>query len=388
MKSFFYFVLFFIPILYAQQSHVNLDFNPQKNTEGLIPFMADQVSPEVMDDHTVIFRLKAPEANGVLLSGYSLLAALKADAPLPFNKDTAGVWSLKTAPVEPGIYVYKLIIDGIEVCDPNNTFTGGGNQPGYSLLIIHGNEPAYYDAKNVPHGAVTRNIYHSEVTNGEREIYVYTPPGYNKDKKYPVIYLMGGSGEVAANWTIEGRINFIMDNLLAEGKAVPMVIAIFNNQVVHRNSPGHTEISYKTTGEELRKVVIPFVEANYSVRDDRNGRALAGLSMGGRHTQFVGFNSLDLFASFGILSAGDVNSETESTAFLNDPEVNSKVDYLFVGAGTLEFKPDDRTDMLHKALLNHNIKHDFYVGGSGAHDWNTWRHLMYEKFLPGLWKKL
>ena len=107
---------------------------------------------------------------------------------------------------------------------------------------MHGDGPAYYDARNVPHGNVTRHVYHSEVTKGERELYVYTPPGYDRSKTYPVLYLVGGSGELPANWIYDGRANFIMDNLLAEGKAVPMVIAIPNNQVVHHHHPQHAQL--------------------------------------------------------------------------------------------------------------------------------------------------
>ena len=290
-------------------------------------------------------------------------------------------------PVKPNIYVYKLSIDGAIVPDPNNTVAGVGDQPPYSQLVVHGDGPAYYDARKVPHGAITRHIYHSDVLNGEREMFVYTPPGYSLKKKYPVLYLLGGSGEAASNWALEGRANFILDNLLAESKAVPMIIAMPNNQVVHRSHPKHVELTFNLFGEELRKQIVPFIEQNYSVQANRKGRALAGLSMGGRHTQFVGFKALDLFASFGVLSAGDVDTEKSSAEFLNNPTVNKQVDYLFVGQGTFEDKPGTRTNVFHDVLTKHNIKHEYYVGGDGAHDWGTWRHLMYAKFLPGLWRK-
>jgi len=130
----------------------------------------------------------------------------------------------------------------------------------------------------------------------------------------------------------------MMDNLLAEGKALPMVIAIPNNQVIHRNHPKHAELTFDMFEAELRKHVIPLVESAYNVRKDPRGRALSGLSMGGRHTMFIGFRSLDLFANFGILSAGDVDAEKSIAKFLNDPQVNQKVAYLFVGQGTEEAK--------------------------------------------------
>jgi enterochelin esterase family protein len=374
--------------LQAQQAQVNLDWNPQKNTQNLVPYGANVISPDVRDDRTVVFRLRAPQAQQVQLTGAPLLLALGAgNKPVPLKKGDDGVWTVTVGPLKPNMYVYKFVIDGVTVPDPNNTLAGFSDQPPYSQLVIHGDGPAYYDARNVPHGAVTRHIYHSDVTNGEREIYVYTPPGYNRSKKYPVLYLLGGSGELASTWTTDGRANFIMDNLLAEGKALPMIIAMPNNQVVHRSDPKHTELTFKIFEADLRKHIIPFVEKNYSVRADRRSRAIAGLSMGGRHTQFVGFKSLDLFSSFGVLSAGDVDTEKTSAEFLNDPNVNKKVDYLFVGQGTTEERPGTRTVVLHEALLKHNIKHEYYVGGDGGHDWGTWRHLLYAKFLPGLWRR-
>ncbi|MCX6215040.1 esterase [Spirosoma sp.] len=371
----------------AQQAHVNLDWNPQKNTQNLLPFGASVISPEVRDDHTVTFRLKAPDARAVLLTGGPMLLALKAKDPIPFQKSDDGLWSLTVGPLKPDMYVYKFIIDGVQVVDPNNTLTGFNDQPGYSNLVVQGDGPAYYDAKPVPHGAVTRHIYHSDVLNGEREMYVYTPPGYTPKKKYPVLYLMGGSGELASGWALDGRANFIADNLIAEGKMVPMLIAMPNNQVVHRNDPAHTEKTFPLLEEELKKQVIPLIDKSYSTRADRKGRALAGLSMGGRHTQLVGLKNLDLFSAFGVLSAGDLETEKVSAAFLNDPAANRKVDYLLVGQGTGEVETiGKRAVALHEALQKHTIKHDYYVGGEGAHDWGTWRHLLYYKLLPNLWR--
>ncbi|WP_040761829.1 esterase [Spirosoma panaciterrae] len=374
--------------LKAQQAHVNLDWNPQKNTQHLLPFGASVISPEVHDDRTVTFRLKAPEARQVMLTGGPILLALSAKNPIPFKKDNDSLWTLTVGPIKPDIYVYKFVIDGVTVPDPNNTLTGFNDQPGYSNLVVPGDGPAYYDAKPVPHGAVTRHVYHSGVLNGEREMYVYTPPGYSPKKKYPVLYLVGGSGELASGWALDGRANFIADNLLAEGKMVPMIIAMPNNQVVHRSDPNHTAKTFPLFEEELKTQIIPFVDKTYSTVATRKGRALAGLSMGGRHTQFVGLKNLDLFSSFGILSAGDVDSETTSAAFLNDPTANQKVDYLLVGQGTNEANAPigKRAIALHDALQHHNIKHEYYVGGDGAHDWATWRHLLYYKLLPNLWR--
>jgi enterochelin esterase-like enzyme len=373
----------------AQQANVNLDWNPQKNTDNLIPFSASLNSPDVKDDRTVTFRVKAPEAKQVMLSGVSVLTAIgTANKPVPFKKGDDGIWTLTVGPLKPDMYQYHYVIDGVRVADPNNTVAGNTAMPPYSTLVVHGGGPAYYDARNVPHGLVTRHVYHSGVTNGERELYVYTPPGYDRRKTYPVLYLVGGSGDLAQNWVYDGRANFMLDNLLADGKAVPMVIAIPNNQVVHRNHPKHADLTFDLFEAELRKHVIPLVESAYSVRKDPKGRALSGLSMGGRHTMFIGFRSLDLFANFGILSAGDVDAEKTIGKFLNDADVNKKVEYLFVGQGTEEAngRMGERCVVLHNALASHNIKHEYYVGGYAGHDWSTWRHLLYYRFLPNLFR--
>jgi len=374
----------------AQQAHVNLDWNPQKNTQNLTPFMANVVSPEVNDTGMVTFRVKAPDAQQVLLSAPTIAAGLGTGSgakPWPFTKAADGVWSLTIGPVPPNMYVYKLVIDGVTVPDPNNTLTGFADQPGYSQLVVHGAGPAYYDAKTVPHGTLTRHVYHSTVTSGEREIYVYTPPGYDRTRKYPVLYLLGGSGELASNWWIDGRATFIADNLIAERKAVPMIIAMPNNQVVHRSDAKHTELTFALFEKELRTHIVPLVDANYSTQTTPRGRAIAGLSMGGRHAQLVGFKGLDLFRSFGILSAGDPASETSVPEFLNDPQINSKVDYLFVGLGTYENQPTNRSVVFHGILEKHGVTHDYYIGGNGGHDWATWRDHLHARLLPNLFRK-
>jgi len=156
--------------------------------------------------------------------------------------------------------------------------------------------------------------------------------------------------------------------------------------VVHRSDPRHTELTFKIFEQELRRHIVPLVDQTYSTIADPHGRAIAGLSMGGRHAQLVGFKCLDLFASFGILSAGDPESEKSVPEFLNDPAINKKVDYLFVGLGTYENQPTNRSVVFHQILEKHKITHDYYVGGNGAHDWATWRHLLYARFLPGLWR--
>lgn len=375
------------PLAFAQQANVNLDWDPQKNTQNLVPYGGNVISPEVRDDHTITFRLKAPDAQKVELTGGPILLALKSKTNIPFVKDSEGLWTLTVGPVKPNIYVYRLLLDGVAITDPNNTLTGTSNQPGYSNVVVHDKKGAYYDALNVPHGNVTRHIYHSKVLNGEREMFVYTPPGYLPVQKYKVLYLLGGSGELASGWTLDGRANFIADNLLAEGKMLPTIIVMPNNQVLHRNDPKHLEKTYQLFEQELRKEIIPFVDSHYNTEKERHGRALAGLSMGGRHTQAVGFNSLDLFSSFGILSAGDLEPEKLNPSFFQDPNVRSKVNYLLIGLGSGETDfVGKRSEATHKALEKAGVEHDYFIGGDGAHDWGTWRMLLHDKLLPNVWR--
>jgi enterochelin esterase family protein len=253
------------------------------------------------------------------------------------------------------------------------------------MVVVHGKEPAYYDAQDVPHGAVTRHVYHSKVTGGERELFVYVPPGYDVKKSYPVLYLLGGSGELASTWNLDGRAGFIADNLIAAGRVEPMLMVMPNNQVVHRSAPGHAEKSHPLFRRELREEIVPFVDRTYRTLPDRHGRALAGLSMGGRHAEMAGFSSLDLFASFGLLSAGDIDAEKTIPEFLNAAQTNSQVDYLFVGLGTYENTPTNRSVVFHQILEKHGIAHDYYIGGEGGHDWGTWRDHLHA-LLPKLWR--
>lgn len=372
-----------VSILSAQQSHVNVQWDPQRNSENILPFSCRTHSPEVHDDHTVTFRLIAPNANEVLLTG-SMFVGQDARKRVPLEKGDNGVWTLTIGPLEPEIYLYYFIVDGLQNVDPNNTFTGHAAMPSFSMLFVHGDAPAYYDPKTESaHGSVTTHYYYSEITGGLRDIIIYTPAGYDPSKKYPTLYLMGGSGDLTETWVMHGRANFILDNIIAEGKARPMIVVFPNNQIVTRNHPKHTELAFDLMNQEFLKSIIPFVESNYSVIKDRHARAISGLSMGGRMAQYIGFRNLDLFGSFGLLSSA---IEVEQTPSLSEPGFNEKVDYLFLGAGTHETNPRARHQVFHETLQEMGIKHEYYVGSDGAHDLVTWRHLLYYRFLPNLWR--
>ena len=320
-------------------------------------------------------------------------SGINASPPARHATATPAAWQVRaeTIPaVRPRFAMeHAAICAPIRTAEPAATIAAFTAMPPYSHVVVHGDGPAYYDAKDIPHGTVTRHIYHSNVTNGMRDLYVYTPPNYDPKKTYPTLYLLGGSGELPSNWMYDGRANLILDNLIAEGKAIPMVMVLPNNQIIHRNHPNHVELTFKLFEKELREHIVPLVEKNYNVRHDPKGRALSGLSMGGRHTMFCGFNSLDLFGNFGVLSAGDNDSEKTLSTFLNDPKVNDKITYLFIGQGDQEVQGPlgVRVEGLRKALDNHKIKYEYYVGGGMGHDWSTWRHLLYYRFLPNLWRK-
>ena len=273
-------------------------------------------------------------------------------------------------------------LDGVNVVDPSNTITGNAAQPAFGLLWVHGDAPAFYDAKNVPHGDVTQHYYYSPVTNGVRSMLVYTPPGYDAARRYPTLYLMGGSGEIADSWVRLGLANFIMDNLLEEGKATPMIIVMPNNQIVHRSHPQHAELSFPMMEREFKEVILPYVEGRYSVTNNANARAIAGLSMGGRHAQYVGLRNLDLFGNIGIFSAA---MPIDETPVLREANFNSRINYLFLGAGTNETTPTSRHQVLHDQLVELDVKHEYLVGSRGAHDFTAWRFLLHH-FLQKLWQ--
>lgn len=371
--------------LFAQQSHVNIQYDPQRNTENINPFCAQVISPEVKDDHTVIFRVKAPNAKEVSIHG-SMFVGDEARKEVPFVKGDDGIWTLTLGPLKPEIYFYYITIDGVSNVDPNNTFTGHAAMPAFSMLFVHGDEPAWYDPKpDVPHGTITTHYYKSSVTGGLRDMMVYLPANYNPKKKYPVLYLMGGSGDLTETWVMHGRANWILDNIIDEGRAKEMIVCFPNDQMVTRSHPKHTELAFPLIEKELIQCVVPYMESHYNVIKNKHGRALAGLSMGGRMTQYVGLRNLDVFGSLGILSAA---IGFEDTPAVHDPDINKKIDYLFVGGGTYETGFMGRHKNLHNDLDKLGIKHQFYEGGGGAHDLVTWRHLLYDEFLPNLWKNL
>ena len=219
-------------------------------------------------------------------------------------KDTAGVWEVTTDPVSEGFHYYSLLIDGVAVADPaSETFYGMGRMASGIEIPFKGDD--IYALKDVPHGDIRIKRYYSTVFNSWRQFYIYTPAGYdvNTNEKYPVLYILHGGGEDERGWAMQGKTDLILDNLIAEKKAKPMIIVMPDGNT-NTDFAGFGERVLKMFEAELKQCVIPFVEKNYRVETDSKNRALAGLSMGGIQTLYVGMNNTDLFSYLGIFSSG------------------------------------------------------------------------------------
>ena len=251
--------------------------------------------PRILPDNRVIFQIKAPDAQKVqidLVKKYDMV------------KDTAGVWEVTTDPVSEGFHYYSILIDGVAVADPaSETFYGMGRMASGIEIPFKGDD--IYAVKDVPHGDIRIRRYYSTVFNSWRQFYIYTPPGYdlNTSEKYPVLYILHGGGEDERGWAMQGKTDLILDNLIADQKAKPMLIVMPDGNT-NTDFAGFGERVLRMFEAEMKQCIIPFIEKNYRVETDSKNRALAGLSMGGIQTLFVGMNNTDLFSYLGIFSSG------------------------------------------------------------------------------------
>jgi len=319
---------------------------------------SEEVSPRVHSDRTVTFRLRAPDADKV--SVYTQFT----DGDQVMKKGDEGIWSITLGPAKPGIYVYGFNVDGVEMSDPRNRDVLVNAWPTRSIVEIPSDRPMYYEQRPVPHGTIQIHWFESKTLGVNRKFYVYTPPGYLTDKKqtrYPVLYLLHGAGGYEFIWTDMGRVNLVMDNLIADGKAKPMIIVM---------PYGHFE-SY------LLNDLIPFVEANYRIAKGKENRAMAGLSMGGSQTINIGIKHLDMFSSLGVFSngIGDLQ-EFEKTNAEQLASMNDKLDLLWLGCGRDDFLFERYKNTL-EFLKEKDIKHISNTT-DGAHTWINWRRYFYE----------
>jgi enterochelin esterase-like enzyme len=224
-----------------------------------------------------------------------------------------------------------------------------------------------------------------------RDVYVYTPPGYDEepDRLYPVLYLLHGGGDDARGWTLVGQAHMIMDNLLAEGRAQPAIIVMPNGQPVSRSEPWEVLRTQNTPlfEKDLLGELMPFVESIYRIQADRDHRAMAGLSMGGGQTHAIGLNHLDLFSRIGILSSGRFDFAENHPDLVADPaSTNQKLDLFFLGCGTVDPLAIEGMERIHAQLMQAGIEHVYWTLEGVAHTWVMWRTALYHELLPRLWQ--
>ena len=342
-------------------------------------------SPEVMPDRTVTFRIYAPKASEVTVSGDWVAQGRGTGGNL--EKDDQGVWSLTVGPLVPDFYSYSIVVDGVRTLDPKNAMIKQGVDSVANMFFVPGPEAEFQATRLVPHGEVRTVWYQSSTLDMTRSMHVYTPPGYDSgNARYPVFYLLHGGGDEDSGWSTIGRAGFIMDNLLAEKKAKPMLVVMPNGSMppaanAAPGAPGGGQQNQLRFVDELLKNIMPTVEKNFRVLASRENRAIAGLSIGGGQTLAVAPSNLDKFAYIGVWSAGVNEQATEdferrNAAFFENPDkTNKRVKLFWVSAGERDTLAGAGAKNLAKVLDAHGIKNQ-YIVSEGGHTWINWRHYL------------
>lgn len=333
-------------------------------------------SPEVHSDGRVTFRLKAPEARDVSV------VAVENHPPAPMTKDDRGVWSATIGPLSPAIYSYAFQVDGAIVTDPRNPRVKVWLVSN-SMVEVPGTPPAATEVQDVPHGTVHHHLYRSQALDETRGVVVYTPPGYDPSgsARYPVLYLLHGFGDDEQAWTDVGRAHVIADNLIAAGRAVPLVIVMPDGHGVPpaqaaRDGGGRPRNNERFMSD-LERDVIPLVERTYRVETTPEHRAVAGLSMGGGQSLALGLGRQDLFRSAAAFSAGvpDGNLSDSFAPAASKPQAYNERQRMFwvaCGKDDFLFQANQRLD---KWLTETGIRHEYVVTG-GGHTWLVWRNYL------------
>lgn len=344
---------------------------------------APLISPEVHPDNRVTFRLNAPSAQKVELRR-------EGAAPVAMRKDDRGIWSVTVGPLEPDLYGYALVADGVALIDPGNHLMKPNLLNTQSMVHITGPASLPWEVNDVPRGALHRHFYRSVLVGDDRDFFVYTPPNYNLNAKtpYPVLYLLHGFSDDASGWTAVGRAHVILDNLIAQGKAKPMLVVMPLGygapEIVRRGGPGLRDASlWRRNVERFRDAtlqeVMPVVEKAYRVSKDRTQRAIAGLSMGGAESLFTGLNALDTFAYVGAFSSGGLQPDHDATFPGLDAKANQRLRLLWISCGA-EDRLIEGNRKLIEWLKSKSIRHTWVETG-GAHTWMVWRRNLAE-FAP------
>ena len=363
------------------------DFRPATSN------VLDAQYPRVDGKSRVQIRFKAPDASKVRVNFWS---GPKAE----MEKQADGFWTFTTPPMAPGLHYYMVVVDGAEVSDPGSAAYFGGSKWASAVEVPEAGV-TYYLPQDVPHGQVREAWYYSKVTGTWRHAMVYTPPAYDTHPKerYPVLYLQHGGGEDESGWTRQGKANFILDNLIAAGKAKPMIVVMANGYA-RRAGQSVPDLAGKSFGSpEMRKAMedmmsafeddmtealIPFIDSTFRTTADRDHRAMAGLSMGGMQTFHVTFDHLDLFSYIGgfsgaanVFAMGNDKLDTKTAfngAMADPPAFAKRVHLLWVGVGTNEpARMKQGIEALHTSLDESKIQHVFYESPGTDHEWQTWR---------------
>jgi len=379
-------------LVFAAALLAALSIAPSVNAQRSGPQGPQVMSPEVSTDRHVTFRILAPKADAVRLSGGDIPGNGQG---AEMTKGTNGVWEVTLGPIQPGAYRYNFNVDGVSVIDPRSSAISESNNNVWSLVNVPGAD--FMDTKDVPHGAVAAVTYYSSSLKKFRRMHVYTPPGYELGKgKFPVFYLLHGAGDCDEAWTSVGRAGFILDNLLASGKAKPMVVVM---------PAGHTS-AFRFGGprpgvdefaQDFLNDIMPYVEKHYRVYADRQHRAMAGLSMGGGQTLNIGIPHLDKFAYLGVYSAGifgitgggpggapqGPSFEEQHKQVLDDAKLKKGLKLFWFATGK-----DDFLVATSRATVEMFKRHGFsavYKETDGAHTWINWRNYLNE-FAPQLFQ--
>jgi enterochelin esterase-like enzyme len=345
---------------------------------GQTPAPDGTASPEVHADRTATFRMRAPKASEVSLYG-DWMAIGK---PQAMTKDASGIWSITTEALEANGHLYWFNVDGIAIADPVNPVIKLRQRTSASLVEVPAAQPAAWELRDVPHGK-------SAVLNRTERIVLYLPPGYQKSTvRFPILYLVHGSGDTPESWTNAGHANLILDNLIADGKAKPMVVVMPAGHAAPFGAA--REIAAKNNDlfeQYLTKEVIPFVETAYRIAPGSKNRALAGLSMGGGHTIYTGFTNPELFGALGIFSPGLIREfDTRFKSVVADPKsFNKKVGLVWVACGDNDTTVQYPRVKAWAESLDKNGIHASFHTYAGAHTWSVWRMTLTD-FVPLLFR--
>lgn len=362
--------------LLAQQ---NLDFSPK----------AEVVSPQINKDNTVTFRLMAPNAQSVKLQGDWMPSEGWTPKLQDLQKDENGLWSFTTQVLPSDLYSYTFIVDGLKVLDPNNVYQVRDVATVMNIFLVEGGLGDLYKVQDVPHGTVTRCWYDSPKLDSPRRITIYTPPGYESSTdKYPVFYLLHGMGGDEEAWMALGRASQILDNLIAQGKAKPMIVVMPNGHTSNTAAPGESDKGFYKPDMRTPDVfsgdmeanfgdIIKFVEDNYRVKSDKQSRAIAGLSMGGFHSLYISANYPNTFDYVGLFSPAILPPANAASTIYADLE--AKLLAQKANGYRLYWIAIGNTDFLFQNVVDYRSKLDEmkltyqYRESDGGHIWANWR---------------